>query len=100
MGAAPRASQLRFAVARAALAHVGGDTCLVIEQDDSLVGYDNQRLIEATRATGQRETLHYEHQRAHVEPLLALPDIVAWRWVRSGEWRRQISPILTAVRTA
>jgi len=82
------------------LATIDGDTRLVIEQDDSLVGYDNQRLIEATRATGQRSTLHYEHQRAHTEPLLALPDVAAWCWARSGEWRRQISPILTAVRTA
>jgi hypothetical protein len=28
-----------------------------------------------------------------------MPDIVAWSWVRSGEWRRRISPILTDVRT-
>jgi hypothetical protein len=54
------------------------DTRLVIEQDDSLVSYDNQRLIEATRATGQRDTLHYEHRRAHEEALLALPDMAAW----------------------
>lgn len=76
-----------------------GDTRLVIEQDDSLVGYDNQRLIEATRASGQRDTLRYEHLRAHAEPLLALPDVVAWCWVRSGEWRQRIAPILAAVRT-
>jgi hypothetical protein len=30
---------------------------------------------------------------------LPLPDIVASSWVRSGEWRRRISPILTTVRT-
>ncbi len=77
---------------------IGGDSRLVIEQDDSLVSYDNQRLIEATRATGQRDTLRYEHLRAHEEMLLAIPDVVAWCWVRSGDWRRRIAPILAAVR--
>lgn len=74
------------------------DTRLVLERDDSLVSFDNQRLIEATRATAQRGLLRYEHLPAHAEPLLALPDVAAWCWVRSGEWRRRITPILSAVR--
>lgn len=74
------------------------DIRLVIEQDDSLVSYDNQRLIEAIRATGQRDTLHYEHRRAHEDVALGLPDSAAWCWVRSGEWRRRIAPILNPVR--
>ncbi|MGQ0466121.1 MAG: hypothetical protein ACT4QG_12450 [Sporichthyaceae bacterium] len=77
----------------------GPDVRLVIEQDDSLVSFDNQRLIETTRATGQRDRLLYTHAPAHAEPLLALPDLAAWCWVRSGEWRRRIEPVLTAVRT-
>jgi hypothetical protein len=79
------------------LGGLGDDTQLMIEQDDSLVSYDNQRLIELTRSSGQR-ILHYEHRRAHVEPLLSLPDAVAWCWVRSGEWRRRIAPIVAHVR--
>ncbi|MHB8295043.1 MAG: hypothetical protein ACYDH5_10560 [Acidimicrobiales bacterium] len=81
------------------LAATGGDTRVVIEQDDSLVGYDNQRLIEAIRATAQRDTLHYEHLHAHEDLALALPDVAAWCWVRSGEWRRRIGPVLGVVRT-
>ena len=42
--------------------------------------------------------LRYQHQRAHAELLLALPDVVAWCWVRSGDWRRRVSPIITTVR--
>jgi hypothetical protein len=41
-----------------------GPTRLVIEQDDSLVGFDNQRLIELTRSLGKPAALHYEHRRA------------------------------------
>jgi len=34
---------------------------LVLEQDDTLLSWDNQRLIEFTRETGCRDTLRYEH---------------------------------------
>jgi hypothetical protein len=80
------------------LAAMGGGTELVIEQDDSLIRHDNQTLIELTRSTGQRDALHYRHLRGHDEPLLSLPDTVAWCWARSGEWRRRIAPVLVQVR--
>ncbi len=47
----------------------------------------------------QDETLEYRHRRANEEPLLALPDVAAWCWARSGDWRRRIKPILTAARS-
>jgi len=78
---------------------IGADVRLVLDQDDSLVGYDNQVLIEATRATGQRALLRYEHQHAHAEPLLACPTWPARCRVRSSDWRRRIAPILASVRT-
>lgn len=90
----------RAACLRALLADLkGGDTSLTIEQDDGLVRHDNRWLIEATRATGQRDTLRYEHRQASVEPLLAIPDIAAWAWTKGGDWRRRVEPIITAVRT-
>jgi len=49
-----------------------GDTVLVLEQDDSLVSWDNQRLIEFTRAAGGRDTLRYEHRRAAADLALAI----------------------------
>jgi hypothetical protein len=75
------------------------DTRLVIEQDDSVVRADRHDLFRLVRQAGITDRLEYRHQRAYDELLLALPDIVAWSWVRSGEWRRRISPILTTVRT-
>lgn len=61
------------------------DIRLVIEQDDSLVSYDNQRIIEGIRATRQREVLHYEHRHAYEDLALGLADSAAWCWVRSGK---------------
>jgi hypothetical protein len=43
--------------------------------------------------------LRYEHQRASAEQLLAIPDAIAWCWVKGGHWRRQIEPAVTSVRT-
>jgi hypothetical protein len=80
------------------LAAADGATVLVIEQDDSLVRSDRHELYQLVRKAGITDVLEYRHQRAHEEPLLALPDVVAWCWVRSADWRRRIRPILTNVR--
>jgi hypothetical protein len=90
-----REACLRALVADAAAA----DTALlVLEQDDSLLRWDNQRLIEITRELGCRHTLHYPHRRAATEQLLAIPDAIAWCWAKGGDWRRRIEPIVTNVR--
>ncbi|HVX20941.1 MAG TPA: hypothetical protein VHB02_06320 [Acidimicrobiales bacterium] len=81
------------------LAALGGPLQLVIEQDDSLVRSDRHELYGLVRRARISEIIEYRHQRAAEDPLLALPDVVAWCWVRSGDWRRRISPILTATRT-
>lgn len=71
---------------------------LVLEQDDTLLSWDNQRLIEFTREARCQDTLCYEHRRAASELLLAAPDAVAWCWAKGGDWRRRIEPIVTDVR--
>lgn len=90
---AARAACLRAIVVTGA----GPDTRLVIEQDDGLIGHDNQVLIEATRAAGLADTFRYEHQRANSAPLLALPDVVAWAWAKGGDWRRRVRPTIVTV---
>jgi hypothetical protein len=74
------------------------DTRLVLEQDDSLVASDRRQLYQLVRRAGLT-TVEYYHQRGHEEALLALPDLAAWCWVRSEQWRRRIAPVLVAVRT-
>lgn len=80
------------------IAGTSGGTRLFFEEDRTLVQFDQQCLIDAIRRHGVRGRLAYEHSSAHAEPPLALPDIAAWCWVRSGLWRRRIEPILRAVR--
>ncbi|SOD72866.1 hypothetical protein SAMN05892883_2189 [Jatrophihabitans sp. GAS493] len=76
-----------------------GYAMLIIEEDETLTSWDNQRLIELTRAAGCKDSLRYEHRRAAQEILLALPDAVAWCWAKGGDWRRRIEPVVTTVRT-
>jgi hypothetical protein len=73
----------------------GQQTLLVLEQDDSLIHWDKQRLIEMVRGAGCGGTLRYEHRRAKTELLLTVPDAIAWCWARGGQWRERISAAAT-----
>lgn len=70
---------------------------LVLESDQTQDARDRRDLIEMTRAAGCRDILVYEHMSAAVEPLLALPDIIAWAWARGDDWRRRIAPLVERV---
>lgn len=67
---------------------------LVLEMDDSVLQSD--RLIISERlAKNECHDLRFEHQRAYEEYLLAIPDAVAWCWVKGGHWRRTVKPLVT-----
>lgn len=72
----------------------GQDARLVIEQDDSLVHSDEAVLYHLTRRSS---TLHYDHQRAGSNSLLAIPDAKAWAWAKGGDWRRRADPLVSVV---
>jgi hypothetical protein len=80
------------------LARPGPDVRLVLEQDDSLVRADRHDLYRLTHEAGCHDRVEYGHARAHGELALALPDVAAWCWARSGEWRRRIAPVVSHVR--
>jgi hypothetical protein len=76
----------------------GTPTRVVLELDESLLQFDRHELFQLVRTAGATGLVTYDHQRAHEEPLLALPDVMAWCWVRSSDWRRRIKPIVSTVR--
>jgi hypothetical protein len=79
--------------------HAGrGEAHIILDEDETMVKFDNQKLIEYTRAADCRDTLHYQHQRSHAEALLAVPDAIAWCWAKGGPWRTLIAPAVTATR--
>ena len=64
---------------------------IILDHDESLMSWDNQRLIEFTRAEHCRHTLRYEHKKEQAELLLAIPDAIAWCWAKGGEWKTSSS---------
>ena len=87
---------------RACLSHLVHDQAgvcehLVLESDTTQDARDRQALIELTRAAGCRDTMTYEHRTAAAEPLLSIPDAVAWAWARGGDWRRRVEPVVERI---
>lgn len=73
-----------------------GVTRLVIERDESLVHAERQMLYELTRKHAPE--MSYEHMRAREDPLLAVPDAIAWCWTKGGRWKARVSAYSTEIR--
>lgn len=71
---------------------------LVIERDDSVVAADRRIIASQIGRHGLKDSLQFQHQRASAEPLLAVPDAIAWCWARGGEWRRRAAEMVAEVR--
>ena len=57
-----------------------------------------RRTFYESLGAASRDSLRYDHLRATAEPLLWVPDAVAWAWCRGGQWRRSAEPLITATR--
>ena len=91
----PTERQARSACLEQPISRHPGAARLTIERDESLVEFDRSVLFRATRAFGSRPL--YTHASAAEEPLLSLPDIVAWCWARGGVWRDRVRPIVQRI---
>jgi hypothetical protein len=69
---------------------------LVLEREESRVDSDSHIIRSELVAAGETGQLVYEHMRAHEEPLLSIPDAIAWCWMR-GSHRRVIAKGLVTV---
>lgn len=69
---------------------------IVIDQDDSLLKHDRRWLSDELRAVGAPVTLRYHHKKRHEEPLLAMPDAIAWCLQRGRPWAAMVRPFITA----
>ncbi|MBU2695136.1 hypothetical protein [Pimelobacter sp. 30-1] len=89
---------------RRCLAHLVDDVAdrdgrhVVFDLDDSLRSWDRQQVIDLCRPKGPSARFTYDHVHRHHEPLLALPDVVAWCWAAGGEWRTLVRPVVAEVR--
>jgi hypothetical protein len=80
----------RGLVALARLAREVGATTVVLERDPTTVEKDRRVLFANSRSRNDHAQIHYYHLTATEEPLLWIPDAIAWSWTRGGEWRRRV----------
>lgn len=93
--------EARRACLEAVVSDVVGECAerLVLELSEGDVAADRRTLFEAVRKHGGPEApLRYDHLRAPAEPLLWVPDAVAWAWSHGGPWRDRVSPLVAGVR--
>jgi hypothetical protein len=69
---------------------------LVVESCDQ-DHQDRQVIREMVEKAQVLDDFNYEHGRPSTEPLLWLPDIVAWAYGRGGDWRRRTQQIVCSV---
>lgn len=69
---------------------------LVVESCDQ-DHQDRQIIREAVEKAQVRGGFNYLHGRPSTEPLLWLPDIVAWAYGKGGDWRRRTNGIVRSV---
>jgi hypothetical protein len=70
---------------------------MVLERDDSIEKFDRQILFRELGAGGARESIRYSHDTAVQEPLLWVPDAIAWSYAKGGDWRRRIEPVVANI---
>jgi hypothetical protein len=58
---------------------------------------DRQVARRAVHARRGQQRVQYDHSTRRGEPLLWMPDIVAWSYGRGGDWRRRVGPMIAAV---
>jgi hypothetical protein len=80
------------------LAVGGDDVVVVLEEDETLVAYDRAVLFRAVQSSDCAELLSYRHSGPAGEPMLWVPDAIAWCWAKGGDWRRRIAPVIAGVR--
>lgn len=73
-----------------------GPVQLYLESDRTQDARDRKQLhqLGARLPIG---TFEYRHSKAADEPLLAVPDAIAWSWARGGVWRSEVRPLVTRV---
>lgn len=74
-----------------------GVTNITFELDESVLQFDKRILFRESQKVEPHRRVNYAHENPRSEPLLWIPDAVAWSFVKGGDWRRRISPLIENV---
>lgn len=70
-------------------------TRLLIERDESILKAERQFFIEAIRRHELHPDFRYDWLARDAEPLLWVPDVVAWSYAKGGRWRAAVGPLVS-----
>lgn len=83
----------RWAIARLLHLNETGGQRLVIEARSSAMNVEERQRITVALARGKGPaSLTYEHMHAREEPILWVPDAVAWAYGAGGDWGSRVAP--------
>lgn len=69
---------------------------IVLEQDVSMLAHDRRAMATAMRSWKSDPRPEYRWERARDNPLLWVPDAIAWCWAaKKGPWHSRVSSIVT-----
>ena len=94
-----------FHAARAAILERGiwpqvlseGIERLIMEPEVGQDERDRRQLYRLAAATGMTGRVSYAHLPPTSEPMLWVPDAIAWAYGSGGEWRRRTQPVVVDV---
>lgn len=72
--------------------HRAGVSRLVLESRDNQ-DHRDRAVIYQSLGADPAPPLQYTHATAAAEPLLWIPDAVAWAWGRGGDWRKRVEAL-------
>jgi hypothetical protein len=70
---------------------------IVLEADESTVNHDRKLILAILKVAGVEDSVGCDHLACKDEPLLAIPDAVAWCYTKGGEWRKLAEPLITDI---
>jgi hypothetical protein len=71
---------------------------LVLDVDETILKRDRQALNNAILKRGMKDTIEYRHSEPHLEPLLWIPDALAWTLTKKGDWSSNLSAFNIEIR--
>lgn len=74
-----------------------GVSKIVLERDASIEQFDRRILYREIESNSIRGSIQYGHDTAKNEPLLWVPDAIAWSYARGGEWKTRIRSLVIDV---
>lgn len=86
----PTGQRARALIALVHWAVATGATRVVLERDENRITAD-RRVVGVTLAElSPLREVAYLHSPPTTEPLLWIPDAIAWCWMRGGTWRKRV----------